>query len=122
MNFRRMSAGGLLLLFMSAGACAQFVAVPEGTQVFKNLEYVASGHERNKLDIYLPANADGALPLIVWVHGGAWKQGSKDLCPAVQWVAKGYAVASINYRFLKQAPFPAQIEDCKAAIRWLRAN
>ncbi len=48
--------------------------------------------------------------------------GSKDRCPAVPFAAKGYAVASINYRLSQHAVFPAQIEDCKAAIRWLRAN
>jgi acetyl esterase/lipase len=48
--------------------------------------------------------------------------GSKDGCPAVWLTGRGYAVASINYRYSQQAVFPAQIEDCKAAIRWLRAN
>jgi acetyl esterase/lipase len=63
------------------------------------------------------------LPVIVWIHGGAWLTGSKEACPAVvPFVAKGYAVASINYRLSQRAVFPAQIEDCKAAIRWLRAN
>ena len=52
----------------------------------------------------------------------AGRAGSKEGCPAVRFVAKGYAVASINYRFSQHALFPAQIEDCKAAIRWLRAN
>ena len=49
-------------------------------------------------------------------------EGSKDGCPAVPLTTKGYAVASINYRLSQHAVFPAQIEDCKAAIRWLRAN
>jgi acetyl esterase/lipase len=60
--------------------------------------------------------------VIVWAHGGAWMAGSKENCPALPFVAKGYAVASINYRLSGHAIFPAQIEDCKAAIRWLRAN
>jgi len=58
----------------------------------------------------------------VWIHGGGWSAGGKEDCPAVSFVTKGYAVASINYRFSQHALFPAQIEDCKAAIRWLRAN
>ena len=62
------------------------------------------------------------MPVIVWIHGGGWSGGSKEGCPAVRFIAKGYAVASINYRFSQHALFPAQIEDCKAAIRWLRAN
>ena len=62
------------------------------------------------------------MPVIVWVHGGAWLAGSKEQCPAVRFVRKGYAAASVNYRLSQHAKFPAQIEDCKAAIRWLRAN
>ena len=96
--------------------------LPPGVQVNRDLEYVAGGHARNKLDIYLPAKADHPLPVVVWIHGGGWSAGSKEACPAVQFVGKGYAVASINYRFSQHAVFPAQIEDCKAAIRWLRAN
>ena len=87
-----------------------------------DLAYVEHGHERNRLDLYLPEKAEGRLPLIVWIHGGGWQAGSKEGCPAVFLVAKGYAVASINYRLSQHAVFPAQIEDCKAAIRWLKAN
>jgi acetyl esterase/lipase len=62
------------------------------------------------------------LPLIIWVHGGAWLGGSKANPPALQFLSRGYAVASINYRLSQHAPFPAQIEDCKSAIRFLRAH
>jgi acetyl esterase/lipase len=97
--------------------------LPEGTKVHRNIEYVKDGHERNKLDLYLPETADAPLPVIVWIHGGAWLGGSKDGgVPALGLLRKGYAVASINYRLSQHAVFPAQIEDCKAAIRWLRAN
>jgi acetyl esterase/lipase len=97
--------------------------LPEGTKVHRNLEYVKGGHERQRLDLYVPANADAPLPVIVWVHGGAWMAGSKDGgSPALPFVGRGYAVACINYRLSQHAVFPAQIEDCKAAIRWLRAN
>ncbi len=94
----------------------------QGVQVLRNLPYVANGHQRQRLDIYLPENPTGRLPLVVWIHGGGWEAGSKEDCIAVPLVAKGYAVAAINYRFSQHALFPAQIEDCKAAIRWLRAN
>jgi acetyl esterase/lipase len=92
--------------------------------VHRDIEYVPGGHERQRLDLYLPKEADpsGQRPLLVWVHGGAWLGGSKERPPALRLVAKGYAVASINYRLSQHAIFPAQIEDCKAAIRWLRAN
>jgi acetyl esterase/lipase len=56
------------------------------------------------------------------VHGGGWKNGSKDRCPAAWLAAHGFAVASINYRLTHQAQWPAQIDDCRAAVRWLREN
>jgi acetyl esterase/lipase len=95
---------------------------PPGTRIQRDLQYVAGGHERNKLDLYLPGKTDRRLPVIVFIHGGGWGWGSKDDCEPNPYLAKGYAVASINYRFTHHAIFPAQIEDCKAAIRWLRAN
>ena len=74
------------------------------------------------LDLYCPEKVSGPAPVIVWVHGGGWRRGGKKQCPAVALVPDGYAVASIDYRLSSTAPFPAQIEDCKAAVRWLRAN
>jgi acetyl esterase/lipase len=96
--------------------------LPEGVKVLRNLEYIPGGHERNKLDLYLPEKVDSPLPVIVWIHGGAWQAGSKENPPGLAMVPKGYALASINYRLSQHAVFPAQIQDCKAAIRWLRAN
>ena len=98
--------------------------VPEGTQILRDLAYVPDGHERQKLDLYLPSQNEGSspLPVIVWVHGGAWRMGSKKNCRSARFLRHGYAAASINYRLSQHAIFPAQIEDCKAAIRFLRAN
>ncbi|MFN8490984.1 MAG: alpha/beta hydrolase [Caldilineaceae bacterium] len=94
-------------------------------QTFHDLPYVTNGHERQKLDLYLPDAGDN-LPLLIWVHGGAFRMGSKegkefDPVP-LEYVDQGYAVASLNYRLSQHAIFPAQIEDCKAAVRWLRAH
>src|SRR5204863_8661059 len=74
------------------------------------------------LDLYCPEKVSGPLPVIVWIHSGGWSRGRKERCPAVTLVQDGYGVASIDYRLTTTAPFPAQIEDCKAAVRWLRAN
>ena len=74
------------------------------------------------LNLYRPEKVSGPLPVIVWIHGGGWRSGRKERCPAVALVQDGFAVASIDYRLTSTAPFPAQIEDCKAAVRWLRAN
>ena len=97
-------------------------SLPEGTKAVRDIAYVTNGHERQKLDLFIPAGATNPLPLIVWIHGGAWKAGSKDQCPALRYLERGYAVASINYRLSQHAIFPAQIDDCKAAVRWLRAD
>jgi len=96
--------------------------LPEGTKAMRDVAYVTNGHERQKLDLFIPPGATNPLPLIIWVHGGAWKGGSKENCPALRYLERGYAVASLNYRLSQHAIFPAQIEDCKAAVRWLRAH
>ncbi len=76
-----------------------------------------------KLDLYLPREKPAQpLPVVVWVHGGGWSQGSKDRCPATWLAAEGFAVASIQYRLSTQARWPAQIEDCREAVRWLRRH
>ncbi|HGJ65679.1 TPA: alpha/beta hydrolase [bacterium] len=95
--------------------------VHENMIVFNDIAYVTDGHERQKLDIYLPSQGDN-LPLLIWIHGGAWLMGNKDDVPIMDYLEKGYAIASINYRLSSHAIFPAQIEDCKSAIRFLRAN
>src|SRR5262245_3855241 len=98
-------------------------ALPPGVHVLRDLEYAKVGDRSLLLDLYLPEQpAQGPLPLVVWIHGGAWRGGSKNDCPAVRLVPDGYAVASVEYRLSQVAQFPAQIEDCKAAIRWLRGN
>jgi acetyl esterase/lipase len=96
--------------------------VPPGTKVIPNLVYKHAADRALMLDLYLPTESAGPFPVIVYIHGGGWERGSKHQCPALGMVAKGFAVASVDYRFSQEAPFPAQIEDCKAAVRWLRAN
>ena len=95
--------------------------VPEGVTVHRDIAYVTDGHERQKLDIYVP-DTDENLPLIIWVHGGAWLGGSKERYAPMEYLKSGYAGASIGYRLSQHAIFPAQIEDVKAAVRWIRAN
>ncbi len=119
----------LSLAWMAAGAGQRDDGPrPAEMTVLRDIEYVPGGHERQKLDLYQPGkagSADGTAqqrPLIVWVHGGAWRAGNKNRCPARRFLREGYAVASINYRLSQHAIFPAQIQDCKAAIRHLRAH
>lgn len=114
----------MLCLTVSAPLYADPAPVPiPGGTVLRNLPYGDAKESANRLDLYLPQNAgDKPLPLIVWIHGGGWEAGDKSNCPAAEGIRYGYVVASLNYRFSRQAIFPAQIHDCKGAIRWLRAN
>lgn len=96
--------------------------VPDGVKVERDVPYVRGGGPRQTLDIYVPEYVQEDVPVVVWVHGGGWQNGSKDGCPAVPLATRGYVVASINYRLTDLGPFPAQIEDCRAAIRFLRGN
>jgi acetyl esterase/lipase len=95
--------------------------LPEGTRVLRDLAYVSNGHERQKLDLYLPKDGPHR-PLIISIHGGAFRAGSKEQGVPLDYLRQGCAVASINYRLSQHGKFPAQIEDCKAAVRWLRAH
>ena len=96
--------------------------LPPETTFLPDLKYGNAPGRGQLLDLYLPAKAEGSLPLIVWIHGGGWSGGDKAACPAFPMLSHGYVVASLNYRLSGEAKFPAQILDCKGAIRWLRAH
>ncbi|MCB9921459.1 MAG: alpha/beta hydrolase fold domain-containing protein [Planctomycetaceae bacterium] len=97
-------------------------SVPSGFVATRDVEYAEADGVRLLLDVYAPEEPSKPRPLIVWVHGGGWRNGSKDQCPALRFLELGYIVASVEYRLSNVAIYPAQIQDCKAAIRWLRAN
>lgn len=85
----------------------------------------ADASASQKLDIYLPATGNAPYPVILAIHGGAFIMGDKadgQLTPMLSGLSRGYAVVSMNYRLSNEAKFPAQVNDVKAAIRWLRAN
>ncbi|GAB4456355.1 MAG: hypothetical protein OHK0029_14100 [Armatimonadaceae bacterium] len=90
--------------------------------VLLNQEYANADNYPLFLDIYLPDNSPGLLPVVLYLHGGGWRTGSKDNPAGLFLVEEGYALVSANYRLSGIAPFPAQIHDCKAAVRWIRAN
>lgn len=99
---------------------------PEGVRVQTDIEY-ATKSQAQTLDLYLPEEGSGSLrPALVVVHGGGWRGGDKQRgqwarIPA-QYARDGYVAISVNYRLTGEAPWPAQIEDVKAAVRWLRAH
>ena len=101
--------------------------LPEGVQAFRNLAYAGTDNPRQTLDLFLPKGRkkDASLPMIVYIHGGGWKNGSKEsvigkLAPYLK--TSSFAVAAINYRLSGESIWPSQIHDCKAAIRWLKGN
>lgn len=97
--------------------------LPPGVLADFDVKYVPDGDPSQTLDVYYPEKtADKPVPLLVWIHGGGWYSGSKAERPYVGRVNNGYIFASVEYRFSQKAVFPAQAQDCQAAIRWLRAN
>ena len=101
--------GSLILLTAAALADTQ-----------TDIEYAKVGETSLKLDLHRPQGENP--PLIVYVHGGGWRAGSKEDVPIADLYDKGFAIASVNYRLSTQAVFPAQVHDIKAAIRFLRAK
>jgi len=101
---------------------------PKGTTIYENIPYANDTLIKHRLDIYLPPVKKLSYPLIVWIHGGAWMSNDKyaDMGYMANTVKlfmdKGYALASIDYRFSTTAPFPAQIQDCNQAIEFLYEN
>lgn len=85
-----------------------------------DIEYARVGEVSLKLDLHRPQGE--RPPLLIYVHGGGWRSGSKEDVPIGSLLELGYAIASVNYRLSTQAVFPAQVHDIKAAIRFLRAN
>jgi acetyl esterase/lipase len=115
--------------FIRAGPFALLVAVAaafaargdEMPRVIRDVAYASVDGTPLRLDLHLPV-ATARSPMIVWVHGGAWRSGSKTEMPLHALVMEGYAVASVDYRLSTAARFPAQIHDIKAAIRFLRGH
>jgi acetyl esterase/lipase len=101
---------------------------PQGTLMHGNIQYSNDTLEKHLLDIYLPANASGKLPLVIFIHGGGWLSNDKyaDMGYMKKTVAEiissGFALASIDYRFSTQAVFPAQMLDCNRAVSFLYDN
>lgn len=119
-NFSILTPVWLVLVSLCLTGCLP--RLPKSIEADKNIKYGEASGQAMLLDIYRPRQIDRKLPVIVWLYGGAWKMGSKDFCPIAFMATQQVAIVSINYRLDNVAPFPAQIYDCKGAIRWLRAN
>ena len=97
--------------------------IPPGVKIIRDVEYAKVGGLALQLDLYIHADTRTPAPVVLYFHGGGWRNGNKSNCLAgIPLAVKGYVVASVNYRLSQQAIFPAAIEDCKGAVRFLRAN
>jgi acetyl esterase/lipase len=110
-----------LLSVMLASLLPVAASLADDVKALRDIEYARVGDMSLKLDLYVPVNVK-TPPLVVWVHGGAWKGGSKSNPSVLPLTQRGYALASVDYRLSTAAQFPAQVHDIKAAIRYLRAT
>lgn len=129
---KNLIARALLLLGLSAllfTAAAQ--SLPAHYRVTNNVPYVTGGLSRQWMDLYyVPSNA-APTPVVVWIHGGGWASDNENNPRALALTNHNIAVAAISYRYTTNPPpspyplnqpHPAQIQDVKSALRWLRAN
>ena len=99
--------------------------IPDTVEAERDVEYGKGGDRALRLDIYRPkTRPEKPMPVLVYIHGGAWRAGSKAGMPplGIKLAEQGYVSVSIAYRFSHEAIFPAQIEDAKCAVRFLRAH
>lgn len=103
----------------------QMPKTPKTLELLADVPYVEDGSAAQRLDVLrLKAPTDKPMPVLVFIHGGGWRAGDKrmGLRKLVPFAEKGYFCASVNYRLTGEAAFPAQIHNCKCAIRFLRAH
>jgi acetyl esterase/lipase len=100
------------------------IDVPDTVTVEKNIEYGKGGGKALQLDLYSPKERTHPLPAILFIHGGGWTSGYRQIYHyyCAKFAEHGYVVATASYRLAGEAPFPAAVEDVKCAVRWLRAN
>ena len=116
----------LLLLIVGAGFATLDFAdeATDSKRIIRDIEFAKPDGHSLKLDLYLPDDRSKPVPIVIFVHGGGWKNGSrKSGEKTAAWLTEhGFAVASIDYRLTDVAQWPAQIEDCYEAVLWLRNN
>ncbi|MCF7788159.1 MAG: alpha/beta hydrolase [Prosthecobacter sp.] len=97
--------------------------VPDGVTSHENIVFGTGGGRELKLDLYVPSG-EGPHAAVMVVHGGGWTGGTKEAFRpiAAQLAARGFVAATVEYRLATESPFPGAVEDCKAAVRWIRAN
>ncbi len=99
-------------------------SVQDNLHARMNVAYASYGDREMRMDIYRPKGEWGRLPAVVCIHGGGWWKGNRASHGTIAQAlaARGFVAATISYRLSGEAPFPAAIHDCKAAVRYLRAH
>ncbi len=111
----------LLCALLLAG-CAPLTPPPRGETIYRDQVYASPQGRKLRLDIYTPTS-QRPLPVVIWIHGGGWKYGNKGYRLFLRNLTRdGFAVASVEYRLSTMAKYPAQIDDCRSALRWLQSN
>jgi acetyl esterase/lipase len=100
------------------------IDVPDTVTVQKNIEYGKGGDKALQLDLYSPKERTHPLPAILFLHGGGWTSGYRQIYHyyCTKFAEHGFVVATASYRLAGEAPFPAAVQDVKCAVRWMRAN
>jgi acetyl esterase/lipase len=98
--------------------------IPDDIEEIKNIEYGNIDGKSLQLDIYKPKNLTRPAPLLVFIHGGGWKSGQRSdyMVYLIPFAKQGYITATVSYRLLKDAPYPACVEDINNAFRWIFRN
>jgi len=106
-----------LIPFLARAAEPQYAVIPD-------VQYCTGGGHPLLMDIFIPNHRNRVpTPAVLWIHGGGWDHGDKKANSGAPFLADGgFVAASLSYRLSGESPFPAAIEDCKCAIRFLRAN
>jgi acetyl esterase/lipase len=103
---------------------AKNISLPDNVEEILDVEYGTGGERKLQLDLYLPKGRKTDTPAIIFIHGGAWKSGKRSDMKfyCVKFAEKGYVTATVTYRLMGEACFPAAVHDVKCAVRWLRAS
>jgi acetyl esterase/lipase len=98
--------------------------MPQPVRVVRDVLFAAPGGVPLLADLFLPVESPRRPPVIVWVHAGGWRFGSRHLAPDLSrfFAERGFAMVTIDYRLTRHATFPAQLEDVKTALAWLRRS
>lgn len=114
----------LAFIALAISSRAADLKIPDDVAFERGIEYSNPDGQHLQVNLAQPKGATGALPAVVCIHGGGFRAGTREsydkLCLAL--AQRGYVATTVTYRLAPQYPFPAAVQDCKAAVRWLRAN